>query len=455
MDGKIFRAYDIRGIYPEEINEKAVKSIAKAYVQFIYPKHDRRVKPRTVAVGRDVRLSSSSLQKAVIEGLTESGVDVIDIGMGPTEMIYFAVGVHDYDGAIQVSASHNPAEYNGLKMVREEVQALSSDNGLLDIRELAMSGNFEQAEQKGTVVEKDLTDEYLEFLKRFLPKQEISQLKVVANNNFGVSGILAEKFFSKNIPQIELIGLNDKPDGSFPKGRPDPLVPENRQELSELVVSKKADFGVAWDADGDRCYITDEHGLFVEGCHLTALLAEYLLKKNNGGKVIYDPRNIWAIEQKVVEAGGKALLNKAGHTFIKNRMKKEKALFAGEMSGHFYFRDFFNADNGLIPFLLILSIIAETKQSVSELFKSLRETFHVSGEINFKVTDINFKLLEIEEIYKDGEIDKTDGLSVSFNNWRFNVRASNTEPLLRLNVEGKNQQIVEEKTAELKSVIEK
>lgn len=453
MDEKIFKAYDIRGIYPDEINEEAVKSIAKAYVQFIYPEHDRTVNPKTVAVGRDVRISSPSLQKAVIEGLTESGVDVIDIGMGPTEMIYFAVGAHNYDGAIQVSASHNPAEFNGLKMVREKVQAISSDNGLLGIKDLAITGDFKLAEQKGTVTKKDLTDEYLEFLKKFLPEQEIPQLKVVANNNFGMSGVLAEKFFSKNIPQVELVGLNDKPDGSFPKGRPDPLVPENRQELSDLVVSEKANFGVAWDADGDRCYITDENGLFVEGCHLTALLAEYLLKKNNGGKIIYDPRNIWATEQIVAAAGGEALLNKAGHAFIKNRMKKEGALFAGEMSGHFYFRDFYNADNGLIPFLLILSIITETKKSVSELFKNLRDTFHVSGEINFKVESIESKLSEIEDIYKDGEIDRTDGLSVSFNDWRFNVRSSNTEPLLRLNVESKSQKVVDEKTAEIKNIL--
>ena len=453
MNEKIFKAYDIRGIYPGEIDEEAVKRIAKAYVQFIYPEHDRRVKPKTVAVGRDVRLSSPSLQKAVIEGLIESGVDVVDIGMGPTEMIYFAVGAHNYDGAIQVSASHNPAEYNGLKMIREKVQALSSDNGLLEIKELAIAGNFKHVEQKGTVTKKDLTDEYLEFLKKFMPKQAIPSLKIIANNNFGMSGVLAKKFFTKNIPQIELVGLNDKPDGSFPKGRPDPLIPENRQELSELVVSEKANLGVAWDADGDRFYITDEKGLFVEGYYLTALLAEYLLEKDKGGKVIYDPRNIWAIEQTVAEAGGKALLNKAGHTFIKNRMKKEGALFAGEASGHFYFRDFFNADNGLIPLLLVLSIIAETNKSVSELFKNLREKFHVSGEINFKVADISSKLLEMEEIYKEGEIDRTDGLSVSFDNWRFNVRASNTEPLLRLNVEGKSQQIVDEKTAELKSLI--
>ena len=453
MNEKIFKAYDIRGIYPGEIDEEAVKRIAKAYVQFIYPEHDRRVKPKTVAVGRDVRLSSPSLQKAVIEGLIESGVDVVDIGMGPTEMIYFAVGAHNYDGAIQVSASHNPAEYNGLKMIREKVQALSSDNGLLEIKELAIAGNFKHVEQKGTVTKKDLTDEYLEFLKKFMPKQAIPSLKIIANNNFGMSGVLAKKFFTKNIPQIELVGLNDKPDGSFPKGRPDPLIPENRQELSELVVSEKANLGVAWDADGDRFYITDENGLFVEGYYLTALLAEYLLEKNNGGKVIYDPRNIWAIEQMVKTSGGEPILNKAGHAFIKNRMKKEGALFAGEASGHFYFRDFFNADNGLIPFLLILSIIAETKQTVSELFKNLREKFYVSGEINFKVTDIGSKLLDIEEIYKEGEIDRTDGLSVSFDNWRFNVRASNTEPLLRLNVEGKSQKIVDEKTAELKNLI--
>jgi phosphomannomutase len=451
MNEKIFKAYDVRGIYPGEIDEAAVKAIAKAYAVFACPEPGRRV-----AVGHDVRLSSPSLHQAVIEGLTEMGVDVIDIGQGPTELIYFAVGAHNLDGGIQVSASHNPAEYNGLKMVRGGVEALSSDNGLLDIKTLALANALPEVAHKGSVTKQNLTEEYLEFLyQKFGRSGWPSEIKIVANNNFGLSGVLAKRLLQEGNSRIEMIGLNDTPDGSFPKGRPDPLVLENRAETSELVKNEQADLGVAWDADGDRFYLVDENGVFVEGCHLTAKLAEYLLQKNPGEKIIYDPRNVWAVEQTVKTAGGVAVLNKAGHTFIKNRMKKEQALFAGEMSGHFYFRDFYFADNGLIPFLLVLSIIGESGQSVSEMFKDLRENFHVSGEINFKVTDISAKIAEIEQAYGDGQVDRTDGLSLMFDDWRFNLRSSNTEPLLRLNIEGKNKQVVDQKLAEITELIQR
>lgn len=445
MDEKIFKAYDVRGTYPSEINESAVKTITKAYAQF--------VKPKTVAVGHDVRLSSPALAQAVIEGLTESGVNVIDIGQVPTEMIYFAVGAHNLDGGIQVSASHNPAEFNGLKMVRGGVEAISSDNGLNEIKELAMAGQFLAAETPGNVTKQNLTDEYLDFLQKNFVKASLPKLKIVANNNFGVSGMLAKQLLADIAPQIEIIGLNDTPDGSFPKGRPDPLLPENRAETSELILKEKADLGVAWDADGDRFYLADENGLFVEGCHLTALLAEYLLKTHSGEKIIYDPRNVWAVEETVAAAGGQAILNKAGHTFIKNRMKQENALFAGEMSGHFYFRDFFGADNGLIPLLLVLSMLTNDKK-VSELVAPLRDKYHVSGEINFPVTDLKSKMAEVQEKYRDGKLDTTDGISIAMGDWRFNLRSSNTEPLLRLNVEGRNAEIVQEKTAELRQIFE-
>jgi phosphomannomutase len=446
MNEKIFKAYDVRGLYPGEIDGPAVKAIARAYAVF--------VKPKTVAVGHDVRLSSPSLHQAVIEGLTEMGVDVIDIGQGPTELIYFAVGAHNLDGGIQVSASHNPAEYNGLKMVKRGVEALSSDNGLLDIKTLALANALPVAPKKGRVTKQNLTEEYLDFLYQNFGRSHLPQgLKIVANNNFGLSGVLAKRLLQEAGAKIKIVGLNDQPDGSFPKGRPDPLVLENRAETSELVKKERADLGVAWDADGDRFYLVDENGVFVEGCHLTAKLADYLLQKHPGEKIIYDPRNVWAVEQTVKTAGGTAVLNKAGHTFIKNRMKKENALFAGEMSGHFYFRDFYYADNGLIPFLLVLSMVAETNQSVSEMFKDLRENYHVSGEINFQVADSNSKMVEIERAYAQGQVDRTDGLSIAFADWRFNLRPSNTEPLLRLNVEGKNQLVVDDNLAKLTKLI--
>ena len=441
MDEKIFKAYDVRGIYPSEINEEAVKSIAKAYAAF--------VKPKTVAVGRDVRLSSPSLQNAVVEGLLEAGVNVIDIGQGPTELIYFAVGAHKLDGGIQVSASHNPAEYNGLKMVRGGVEAISADNGLNEIKAMAMTGDFSTA-TPGQATEKNLTNEYLTFLKEHFLTGELPRLKVVANNNFGLSGVLAKRLLGD---QIEFVGLNDTPDGSFPKGRPDPMIAENRAETSALVLQEKADLGAAWDADGDRFYLADEQGVFVEGCHLTALLAENLLQAHPGDKIIYDPRNVWAVEETVTVAGGEPLLNKAGHTFIKNRMKQEKALFAGEMSGHFYFRDFFFADNGLIPFLLVLRMLAGGRK-VSELVAPLRDKYHVSGEINFKVADTKAKMDEVHAKYAEGKLDATDGISVDMGEWRFNLRPSNTEPLLRLNLEGRSKNIVSQKTDELRSIIE-
>jgi len=447
MNEKIFKAYDIRGVYPTEIDEPTVERIACAYATF--------VRPKIVAVGRDVRLSSPSLQDAVVNGLTAMGVDVVDIGLGPTDLLYFAVGQHKYDGGIQVSASHNPAEFNGLKMVRQRAEAISSDTGLKEIQTLATSDQKLDGVKKGSVIKRDLTTEYRQFLATFTDLTNLPPLTLVINNNFGVSGVMTQKLIEQLQLPITVIGLNMEPDGRFPKGRPDPLIDENRAETSQLVKNKKANLAVAFDADGDRCYIADENGDFIEGCHLTALLAKHLLQKTPGQKIIYDPRNIWAVEETVLRAGGLPVLNKAGHTFIKNRMRQEDALFAGEMSGHFYFRDYFYADNGIIPFLLILDMLAQTKQKVSELVSELRHKYFVSGEINFTVSDTAVSNKNIEQHFKvdKPKIDRTDGLSMSFNSWRFNLRASNTEPLLRLNVEAKDQALCQRKTEELQALL--
>ena len=376
MNQSIFRAYDVRGTYPDEVNEDAFKRIAQAYAVFLKPKRVAALRQAQgsnskttfrIAVGRDVRLSGPSLQKAVIDGLTAMGVDVIDVGVGPTELLYFAVGSLNLDGGIQVSASHNPAEFNGLKMVKGGVEAISGDTGLREIQGLAMSDQAFKSDHQGTVETQNVADAYLDYVAKLVNLSKLPQLKIVANNNFGMSGPLAKQLLQKIGAPVELIELNFAPDGSFPKGRPDPLIPENRAETSTEIRQNGANLGVAWDADGDRCYVADEDGMFIEGCHMTALLAVHLLKKSSGQKIIYDPRNTWAVEAAIKDHQGIPVLSKTGHAFIKNRMKSEGALFAGEMSGHYYYQDFFNADNGIITFLRFLEIIAESQQKVSEI----------------------------------------------------------------------------------------
>ncbi len=442
---KIFKAYDIRGIYPTEINEDIARRIGQAYAQHFQPKK--------VAVGRDIHLASPYLEEAVIDGLVKSGVDVIQIGLVPTDGLYFATAHLEVDGGIQLSASHNPRQFGGIKLAKKNAQAPSADD-LEAIKQLALTGQFQTTTDLGQVEPADIEPSYLEFLTKFARFDGLPTLKLVANNNFGMTGLLAEKLLDKlGADQIELVRLNFQPDGNFPKGRPDPLVPENRAETSGLVLASRADGAVAWDADGDRCYIADEHGQFIEGCHLTALLAQYLLKLHPGGKVVYESRNVWAVEEAVKAAGGRPILSKAGHTLIKNAMIEQDALFGGEMSGHFYFRDFFYADNGLIPFILFLNIIAEQNRPISQLVKDLRDKYHVSGEINFKITDKQLALQKIEAIYHQAIINKLDGLSVNCGHWRFSLRPSNTEDLLRLNVEARDANALKTKTAELTELL--
>jgi len=448
--GKIFKAYDVRGRYPDEINEAAAKRIAQAYAAFL--------KPKTVAVGRDVRVSGASLERAVVEGLTQAGVNVVTIGQVPTEVLYFSVGYYHYDGGIQVSASHNPAEFNGLKLVGRGVEAISSDSGLLEIRQRAESDETLSVPDIGQVSPKVVIEDYLDFLAQFSRFDSIPPLKIVANNNYGLSGPLAALLLRRLAnEQVELVELNFRPDGTFPKGRPDPLIEENRRETSELIRQVGADMGVAWDADGDRCYISDERGEVIEGCHLTAVLAVYLLRHSATAaqreKVLFDPRNIWAIEETVRAAGGIPIVTKAGHTFIKSRMRSENALFAGEASGHFYFRDFYFADSGLIPLMLFLNRLNETGQSASALVEKLRQRYFVSGEINFEAEDKEKVVAAVAEHYPEGKLDRTDGLSLSFDSWRLNLRPSNTENLLRLNIEARDPKTVTEKTAELSAII--
>lgn len=443
----IFKAYDIRGIYPKEIDEEVTYKIVQAYGKFLGF-------PKKVALGRDVRLSSPSLWQAAANGLTDAGIDIYDIGVGTTDMYYFAVANYNLDGGLMVSASHNEREWNGLKMVRKGSVPISSDTGIEDIKSITLSDFSFKVPQKGKIIKLDIFSDYINKNLSFIDYKNIKKFKIVVNPNFGMAGKIIEEL-SKIIP-MNLVKLNFEPDGSFPKGRPDPLIPENRQETSELIKKEKADFGVSWDADGDRCFFFDEKGRFIEGCYISAVLAKIILSRSpKGSKIISDPRLICAVSEAVSEVGGKLTLSKVGHSFIKEKMRAEDAVFGGENSAHYYFKDFFYCDNGIIPFLLILEYLSVNKIKLSEINDYYLGKFPVSGEINFEVANKDKVLKRVEEKYQDGEISKLDGLTVGFKDWRFNLRPSNTEPLIRLNIEAKTKDLVEKKKKELLNLIQK
>lgn len=457
MDPKIFKAYDIRGIYPEQFDEDGAYKIAQAYVKF--------VKPKKIVLGRDVRTSGEKLWKAAAQGFMDAGVDVVDVGIISTDMLYFAVANYGYDGGITLSASHNPKEYNGMKIVREKSIAISSDTGLNEIRDLAFKGESIKVEKTGVISKQDILDDYIAHILKFVNAKKIKPLRIVLSANFGLAGEVAKKVIAQIPTKITYECLDCEPNGEFPKGRPDPLIPERQIETSKLVKTTGADFAVAWDADADRCFFFDEKGQFIEGYYIVGLLAKTLLKDHPGEKILYDPRLTWATIETVKNAGGIPIMTKAGHTFIKDRMRSEDALFAGEMSAHYYFRDNWYADNGMIPFVMMMQIISESGQKLSELVAPMKNKYFVSGEINNEVKDILAILASAEEIYKDGKIDKTDGLSVEYGDptsprlrgtsWRFNLRGSNTEPKIRLNVESTNKKTMETKRNELLALIEK
>ncbi|HYE22692.1 MAG TPA: phosphomannomutase/phosphoglucomutase [Verrucomicrobiae bacterium] len=443
-DPAIFKAYDIRGIYPEQINEDTVYRTAQAYAKFVSPK--------VVALGRDVRLSGEKLWEAAKNGLVDHGVDVIDVGVISTDMLYFAVANYRYDGGITISASHNPKEYNGMKLVRKDAIPISGDSGIKDIKDMVLAEYAYKSDIKGNVETKDILQDYLDKCLSVIDVKSIQNFKVVANAMFGPA---VQNVMKMNLP-IELIPLNEVPDGNFPKGQPDPLQEQNREETIELIKEKQADFGVAWDADADRFFLFDQNGRFIPGYYITAFLGEYFVTKNSGGKVIFDARLTWANQEKIRDAGGVPIVNKAGHSFFKERMRQEDALFAGEMSGHFYFKDFFYADNGLIPFLILLQIFSETGKSVAEIFEPYFENYPISGELNSKLSDpsqVKFILDRIEAQYAGSRIDKIDGLSIEFADWRANIRGSNTEPVIRLNVEARSPKVLREKTGEILTII--
>lgn len=447
MDWSVFKAYDIRGVYPDQIDEEGYYRIAKAYVYLF--------KPKTVVVGMDARLSSPPLKAALVEGFLDAGVDVVDIGKITTDMLYFAVGEYDYSGGIVVSASHNPKQYNGMKLVREKVTAISSDTGLFDIRDVIKEGKDAsvKSDTRGALTERDILDDYLRHVLKSIDAGSIKRFRFVGNGNFG--------YVSRGVARLvqelnqDLIPLNFEPDGSFPKGPPDPMLPGNRIEIEKMVKDEKTDFGVAWDADADRVMFFDESGRFISGAYVTALQADILLEKyGHDNAIIFDPRVIWPTLSVVEKKGGRPIISKGGHAFMKDRMRKENALFAGEMSAHYYFRDNFYADNGIIPLLLVLEHLSKQNKPFSEIMAPYMTGHFMSGELNYKVKDIEKVIAAVKEKYQSqGTEDYTDGYSLDTPEWRFNIRPSNTEPLLRLNIEARKDGLVDQIKGEIEKII--
>lgn len=442
-----FKAYDIRGRLPDELNEDIAHRIGRAYAAFL--------KPKKVVVGRDVRLSSESLCRALARGLTEGGADVFDIGLCGTEEVYFATFAAGMDGGIMVTASHNPMDYNGMKLVREGSKPISGDSGLRAIRDLAAGGMFPAASRTGVVAPLDTRGAYVAHLLGYVDRAALKPLKVVVNAGNGCAGPVVDAL-EAHLP-CEFIKVHHEPDGSFPNGIPNPLLPENRDATAAAVRRHGADVGLAWDGDFDRCFLFDETGGFIEGYYIVGLLAAAFLRKHPGARIIHDPRLTWNTLDIVTAAGGRPIMSKTGHAFIKERMRAEDAVYGGEMSAHHYFREFAYCDSGMIPWLLVLELISKSGQPLSALVGERMRRFPASGEINRRLADPAAVLARIKARYAPAAlaVDRTDGLSIDFADWRFNLRCSNTEPVVRLNVESRgDERLMREKTAEILGVME-
>ncbi|MEN8282215.1 phosphomannomutase CpsG [Acinetobacter gerneri] len=449
-----FKAYDIRGKLGTELNEEIAYNIGRAYGQIYQPK--------TVVVGCDVRLSSEDLKQATIKGLNDAGVNVLDLGLTGTEEVYFGAFHLDVQGGIEVTASHNPMDYNGMKLVRENSRPISADTGLKEIQALAESADFTAVAEKGTTEKYNILPEFIQHLMGYIDPQKIRPLKLVMNAGNGAAGhvvdALEAKFKELNIP-VELIKIHNDPDGTFPNGIPNPILIENRDSTRDAVLAHQADMGIAWDGDFDRCFLFDEKGQFIEGYYIVGLLAQAFLLKQKGEKVVHDPRLVWNTLDILEQYQGIAVQSKSGHAFIKDVMRENNAVYGGEMSAHHYFRDFAYCDSGMIPWLLAIAVVSETQQSLSSLVEDMIAKFPCSGEINFKVQDTKTTIDKIFNHYADQKpaIDQTDGVSLDFGAWRLNVRASNTEPLLRLNIESRadrNPRPMQDYVDELTALIE-
>ena len=429
-----FKAYDIRGQLGTELNEEIAYRIGRAYADFL--------KPSSIVLGGDVRLTSEAIKAALSEGIRDSGSDVIDIGMVGTEEVYFATSHLNADGGIEVTASHNPIDHNGMKPIREGSRPISADTGLLDIKRLAEENQFAPVDQekRGYYKKVSVLDPYLDHLLGYIDAAKIKPLKLVMNAGNGAAGhvvdAIEQRFAELNLP-VEIIKIHNQPDGTFPNGIPNPILHENRAPTIDAVLEHEADMGIAWDGDFDRCFLVDEKGNFIEGYYIVGLLAEAFLLKNPGAKVVHDPRLTWNTIEVANNNGGQAIQSKTGHAFIKERMRAENAIYGGEMSAHHYFRDFFYCDSGMIPWLLVIELISTTGKPLSELVNDMVVAYPSPGEINRKIADPAAAIQSVREHYQSSAlvIDDTDGISMEFQDWRFNLRMSNTEPVVRLNLE--------------------
>src|SRR5687767_474438 len=445
-----FKAYDLRGRIPDELNEDVAYAVGRGYAAFLEPKR--------VAVGRDIRKSSADLCTALTRGLLDAGVDVVDIGLCGTEGVYFATFHEKLDGGVMVTASHNPPDYNGMKFVREQSKPISGDTGLKDMQALIESGAFgARATQAGSERPLDVRGKYIEHLLGYVDRTKLRKLKVVVNAGNGGAGLVVDQL-QPHLP-FEFIKINHDPDGTFPNGVPNPMLEENRAATADAVRRSGADVGLAWDGDYDRCFFFDEEGTFIEGYYLVGLLAGEFLRREPGARIVHDPRLTWNTIDIVRSLGGEPVLCKSGHAFIKAKMREVDGAYGGEMSAHHYFREFAYCDSGMIPWLLVLQTISERGQSLSELVGERMRLFPASGEINRHLaTDAKSVLARVQKLYEKNaqSVDFTDGLSIEFADWRFNLRGSNTEPLVRLNVESRGSEaLMREKTQELLAVLDK
>jgi phosphomannomutase len=443
LDPNAFKAYDVRGIYPSELDEEGAYAVGRAFVE--------QFSTKTIAVGRDMRLAAPGMAAAVREGAADGGADVLDLGMVGTEMMYFAVGDLGLDGGIAVTASHNPKQYTGMKIVVAGAKPVGGDSGLPEVRDRAIAADWRDT-ARGTIREEDIWARFVDKVLGFVDVDAIKPLRVVIDAANGMAGAILPPVLER-LPMLDVVRCYFEPDGSFPNHEPNPLLPENRAFIVEKTKSEGADFGVAFDGDADRCFFVDETGEFVPGDFTTALFAQSILERDPGGKVIYDVRASWSVPETIENAGGVPLMNRVGHAFIKQRMREEGAVFGGEVSAHYYFREFSQADSGTIPFLLMCELISR-RGKLSEVLAPFREQFFITGEINTPVADVPAKLRELELRYGDeGEVSHLDGLSIELDDWHFNVRPSNTEPLLRLNLEARSEALMEEKRDEVLALI--